>query len=142
MFPISPCLLALLYPLVDGGGFPWPWGSNSGDNDTAACPVPVAKTTVVRTPTPFNPLSKNELEALVGWLYSPDRDLNLTDPWTRNLTVSDNYIWQIEDLKPNKTDVLAYFENGTPIPRYARVVLVEGAKAEPVVTEYFVSPVA
>lgn len=137
---MNPCLLVLLVPLVAGSGIPWPWGSNSDDNDPATCPVPDLETTDASIPTPFTPLSKDELEALLGWLYSPDRDLNLTDPWTRNLTVSDNYIWQIEDLKPNKTDVLAYFKDATPVPRYARVVLVEGAKAEPVVTEYFVSP--
>lgn len=139
MFPASPCILALLVPLVVGCSFPWPWGSNSDDNVTASCPVPEIETIEASISTPFIPLSKYELEALVGWLYSPERDLNLTDPWTRDLTVSDNYIWHIEDLKPNKTDVLAYFEDGTPVPRYARVVLVEGAKTEPVVTEYFVS---
>lgn len=139
MLPVNSCLLALLVPLVVGSGFPWPWGSNSDDNDTIACPAPDVETTEADIATPFNPLSKDELEALVGWLYSPERELNLTDPWTRNLTVSDNYIYHIEDLKPNKTDVVVYFEEGTPVPRYARVVLVEGAKPEPVITEYFVS---
>lgn len=142
MYSMNHCLLALIVPLVVGGGFPWPWGADSDDDSTATCPVPEVETTEASIPTPFNPLSKDELEALVGWLYSPERDLNLTDPWTRSLTVSDNYIWQVEDLKPNKTDILAYFDYGTSVPRYARVVLVEGAKTDPVVTEYFVSIVS
>ncbi|KAK7416609.1 hypothetical protein QQX98_005080 [Neonectria punicea] len=55
--------------------------------------------------------------------------------------MSDNYISQLEILKPNKTDILNYLDgNGTKVPRYARVTLHEGAADVPGIVDYMVGP--
>ncbi|KAH6664360.1 copper amine oxidase [Plectosphaerella plurivora] len=91
-------------------------------------------------PSPFKVFSDSELQGLAAWLHAPEQGLNLTDPTSPNLTISDNYIWHIEELKPNKTDVLAFLEEGKAMPRFARVVINEGGKEVPWVTEYSVGP--
>ena len=54
--------------------------------------------------------------------------------------MSDNYISHIETLKPNKTDVLDYLRgDSSSVPRYARVVINEGAATVPGVVQYYVS---
>ena len=103
------------------------------------CPLPVEVPTTAPKPTPFYPLSADEIDAIVEWLSDPSRGLNLTDATKKGLAQSDNYIAHIETLKPNKTDVLAYLDGDSSMPRYARVVLHEGAKPVPVIAEYFVS---
>lgn len=103
-----------------------------------SCPAPIAETTTARVPSPFKAFTQDEVDALAAWLRAPERNLNLTDHLAANLAMSDNYLWHIEELKPNKTDVLAYLDQGVPMPRYARVVIHEGGKEVPVVADYFV----
>lgn len=105
-----------------------------------SCPVPVDIPTVAKKPTPFSALTDEETSSVVTWLYLPEQQLNLTNSSDPTLAQSDNYIWLVEALLPNKTDVLAYLDQDAPAPdRYARVVINEGGKAEPDVTEYYVS---
>ncbi|KAH7028197.1 copper amine oxidase [Microdochium trichocladiopsis] len=112
--------------------------SSTASNGT--CPAPVTEFTTAQVPSPFKPFNQDELDALVAWLHAPERNLNLTKAEDPNLAMSDNYIYHIEELKPNKTDVLAYLDNGIPMPRYARITMHEGAKQVPVVTDYFIGP--
>lgn len=107
--------------------------------DTLSCPFPVTVSTVASKPNPFIPLSSKEQEAIIAWLYLPAQGLNLTNTTSATLSMTDNYLYQIEVLKPNKTDILAYLDgNATTVPRYARVVINEGGKAVPDATEYYV----
>ncbi|KAG4431873.1 hypothetical protein IFR05_012650 [Cadophora sp. M221] len=106
------------------------------------CPAP--KDILVQAPksSPFLGLSDEELGSVVEWLFMPEQNLNLTSASKANLAQqTDNYIFTIEHLHPNKTDVLSYLDGNTASPkRYARVVINEGGKAVPDVTEYYVGP--
>lgn len=149
---LAGCLLGLLAaPLASANPYPRGQASASDpehiflsrrtNNVTVdACPVPKVEEVEADLPSPFKPLTETELESIATWLQAPEQGLNLTDSTSPNLTISDNYIWHVEELKPNKTDVLAYLEEGKRVPRYARVVITEGGKEEPVVTEYSVCP--
>ncbi|KAK7981360.1 copper amine oxidase [Apiospora saccharicola] len=107
----------------------------------AACPVPQDVTVTAPKGTPFVPLSQPELESIVEWLGGSSLGLNLSDPSSSTLAMSDNYISHIEILKPNKTDVTSYLSGDTSsVPRYARVVINEGAAEVPGVVQYYVGP--
>lgn len=103
------------------------------------CPVPKSIHVTAPKTSPFTQLSDDETSSIVEWLQSPELSLNLTAADSKNLTQTDNYIWLVEAILPNKTDVLTYFDgNGALPPRYARVVIHEGGKAVPDATEYLV----
>jgi primary-amine oxidase len=104
------------------------------------CLPPADVPVVAKKPSPFTPLSEIELDDVKAWLYSPEQNLNLTSTTSETLSQTDNYIWIIESLYPNKTDVLSYLDGNASMPdHYARVVINEGGKAVPDVSEYFVS---
>lgn len=114
----------------------WPAFARSIDS----CGAPTYVPTTAGKPTPFFVFNETELQDITQWLLDPAQGLNLTDATSPNLTQTDNYIWYIEPLRPNKTDVLAYLDGNASSPaRYARVVMAEGGKAVPDMTEYFVS---
>jgi primary-amine oxidase len=110
----------------------------NNDPSTESCPVPKTIETTAKVPSPFRHLSKCEIKTIANWLQAPEQGLNLTDASAEGLSISDNYIWHMEEHKPNKTDVLNYLDKGEALPRYARVVIMEGGKEEPGVAEYFV----
>lgn len=103
------------------------------------CEVPVDIPVSAPKPNPFVALSQDEIDAVASWLLSPDQGLNLTNTSGPSISLSDNYIWHIDVLKPNKTDVLSYFDANGTIPRYARVALIQGGLDIPTVSEYSVS---
>lgn len=106
----------------------------------ATCPVPVDIPVEAPKPNPFKALTGDEIASVESWLMSTESlGLNLTDLSSGTLALSDNYIAQIEVLKPNKTDVLSYLDCNGTVPRYARVVLNHGAHDPPTVSEYSVS---
>ncbi|KAK8079437.1 hypothetical protein PG997_007255 [Apiospora hydei] len=108
---------------------------------TGACPLPQAMLVTAPRKTPFVPLSQPELDSIIEWLGSSSLGLNLSDPSSSTLAMSDNYINHIEILKPNKTDVTNYLSgNASSVPRYARVVINEGAAKVPGVVQYYVGP--
>ncbi|KAF2020584.1 copper amine oxidase [Aaosphaeria arxii CBS 175.79] len=116
-------------------------GLSRRSNNESLCPAPVDIPTVAKLPSPFTPLSEAELSDVKAWLYDPKQNLNLTSTKSETLSQTDNYIWIIESLYPNKTDVLSYLDGNGPLPpRYARVVINEGGKADPDVSEYYVGP--
>lgn len=79
------------------------------------------------------------MDDLAEWLLAPGQGLNLTSTSSPNISLSDNYIWHLDVLKPNKSDVLSYLDGNGTVPRYARVTLIEGGLEVPVVGEYSVS---
>ncbi len=51
--------------------------------------------------------------------------------------MEDNYIYNIFLSPPNKTEALAFLDNGAPEPkRFANVVVIRGAESVPDVMEY------
>lgn len=103
------------------------------------CPIPTDIPVRAAKTSPFLPLSNEDFGSVVDWLFQPERNLNLTSVSNENLTQTDNYIWLIEALHPNKTDILRYLDGNSTKPRkYARVVINEGGKDVPDATEYFV----
>lgn len=104
------------------------------------CTAPVDIPTTAKVPTPFKHFSEVELESIVKWLSAPEQGMNLTNPNSPDLKQTDNYLWLVEPLKPNKTDVLAYLDRGGPAPpSYAHIITVEGGRADPFVGDYWVS---
>ena len=122
------------------GGELRPRGESIIRRQSDTCPVPKSIKVTAPKASPFKQLSDNETSSIVEWLQSPVLGLNLTSAESENLTQTDNYIWLVEAILPNKTDVLTYLDgNGAAPPRYARVVIHEGGKAVPDATEYLVS---
>lgn len=102
------------------------------------CPAPVELSTTAPKPNPFVALSQDEIDAVGRWLLDPAQGLNLTDTSNPNVSLSDNYIWHVDVLKPNKTDVLSYLDGNGTVPRYAQVALIQGGLEVPIVAEYMV----
>ena len=72
-------------------------------------------------------------------LHDPALGLNLTAP--EKAGINDNAVFIIDTLPLNKSDVIAFLDHGGPKPRpYARVMIHEGGKPEPVAQEYMVGP--
>lgn len=88
----------------------------------------------------YQDLSKEEIIAVRDYIIKQP-SLNVTA--YENANINDNYIYLIELQQPVKSEALAYLDtNNAPKPaRKARVVLYNGGKANPDVTEYLVSPV-
>lgn len=85
------------------------------------------------------PISPEDNRAVWDLLYDPATGLNLTHP--ENATVTDNYIFWIDTVHANKSDVLPYIDgSGAEPAKFARVVIFEGAKEEPDSQEYMVGP--
>lgn len=115
--------------------------SSDYDNQLKArdiCPAPVEVSTTAPKANPFVALSQDEIDAVGRWLLSPAQGLNLTDASNPNVSLSDNYIWHIDVLKPNKTVVLSYLDGNGTVPRYAQVALIQGGLEVPIVAEYSV----
>ena len=102
------------------------------------CPVPVDIPAVAPKSNPFMSLSQDEIDNVAVWLLDPAQGLNLTNTSSPGIALNDNYIWHIESLKPNKSDVLSYLDSNGTVPRYARVTLIEGGCDVPVIGEYSV----
>jgi primary-amine oxidase len=72
-------------------------------------------------------------------LHAPESGLNLTDPDLAG--INDNYVYWIDTLHTNKSDVLPYLDgNGTEPRKYARAIIFEGGKPDPVSQEYMIGP--
>jgi primary-amine oxidase len=106
------------------------------------CPAPADIPTTAPKANPFVPFTQAEIDSVAEWLLSPSQGLNLTNTSSPTLSLSDNYIWRIDVFKPNKTDVLAYLDGNTTVPRYAHVALIQGGLDVPIVAEYSVSQIA
>lgn len=84
-------------------------------------------------------ISPEDNVAVWNLLHDPASGLNLTDPDTAG--INDNYVYFIDTVHVNKTDVLPYIDgDGTKPKPYARVIIFEGGKEEPISQEYMVGP--
>ncbi|EPE03997.1 copper amine oxidase [Ophiostoma piceae UAMH 11346] len=87
----------------------------------------------------WQPISPEDNAAVWNWLHDPAQGLNLTAPDIAG--INDNMVRWIDTVPLNKTDVLPFIDGaGAPPPSYARVIVHEGGKVEPVVQEYMVGP--
>ncbi|KFA67618.1 hypothetical protein S40285_04960 [Stachybotrys chlorohalonatus IBT 40285] len=85
-------------------------------------------------------ISPEDNLAVWNLLHDPETGLNLTEPSAATLT--DNYVFWIDTLPANKTDVLPYLQScARPAPpKYARAVIFSGGKDEPDSQEYMIGP--
>ncbi|CAM1508850.1 Fc.00g025890.m01.CDS01 [Cosmosporella sp. VM-42] len=100
-------------------------------------PAPAVKAPI---PNPWAPITAEDNLAVWNLLHDPSSGLNLTEPSTANLT--DNYVFWIDTLHTNKSDVLPFIEgSGAPLPpKYARAIIFQGAIDEPDSQEYMIGP--
>lgn len=85
------------------------------------------------------PISAQENFDVWNLLHDPATGLNLTLP--SKAKVSDNYVFWIDTVHTNKSDVLPYLDgDGALPPKYARAIIFEGGKAEPDSQEYMIGP--
>ncbi|KAJ4292619.1 hypothetical protein N0V90_009282 [Kalmusia sp. IMI 367209] len=101
---------------------------------TAAAPAVTAPKTNV-----WSGISAEENLAIWKLLHDPTSGLNLTSPEEAVLT--DNYVFWIDALHTNKSDVLPYIDgDAAPPAKYARAIIFEGGKADPDSQEYMIGP--
>ncbi|KAK3317348.1 copper amine oxidase [Cercophora scortea] len=134
-------LLAAAIPCVAARPDPDLWRrAMTVAGDTKACGLSDPAPTVKAPKTnPWAPISPEDAAAVWDYVHSPDVGLNLTAP--ANATQTDNYVYFVETLQTNKSQVLPYIDGDRPIPdKYARVVIFEGGKEVPVSQEYMVGP--
>jgi len=88
----------------------------------------------------WSPITPEDNLAVWNLLHAPESGLNLTDPSIAKLT--DNYVFWIDTLHTNKSDVLPYLEScGKPPPaKYARAIIFRGAIEEPDSQEFMIGP--
>ncbi|KAK0714012.1 copper amine oxidase [Lasiosphaeria miniovina] len=141
---ITQCLLAALVATATpvaarpDAGF---WRrAMSFTNGTTPCGLSDSAPTV-KAPkaNPWSSISPADAKAVYEFVHAPETGLNLTA--SENATLTDNYVWFIDTLNTNKSQILPYIDgNEAAPPKYARVVIFEGGKAEPVSQEYMVGP--
>ncbi|QRV88148.1 primary-amine oxidase [Ceratobasidium sp. AG-Ba] len=105
------------------------------------CPSDGALSVTAPKTNIWAPLSLADTKKVEDWLYK-QKPLNLTRIENATMRrVSDNTLWLIESIMPNKTDALDYLDKkgGTPT-RFARAVLYSGGLSTPLVQEYMVGP--
>lgn len=85
------------------------------------------------------PIMPEDSLAVWNLLHDPASGLNLTDPDVA--AVNDNYIWYVDTVHVNKSDVLPYLDgSGLKPSSWARAIIFEGGKLEPVSQEYMIGP--
>ena len=90
------------------------------------------------SPNIWSELSHHEVTELYEFLYK-QADLNLTKSPQRY--GRENYVSEIEVLRPNKSDAVAFLSDGGARPaRYARVSVVESNFNEAFICDYKVGP--
>ncbi|KAK7737303.1 hypothetical protein SLS53_006606 [Cytospora paraplurivora] len=83
-------------------------------------------------------LGKSEADDIVGFLVREWADLNVT---STPQSPPGNYIYSIETLQPNKSDVLSYlFDGGARPQRWAKVVLSHNTQDTPSLAYHAVGP--
>lgn len=89
---------------------------------------------------PWAPITPEDNFAVWTLLHDPASGLNLTDP--SEATLTDNYVFWIDTLHTNKTDVLPYIDGSeAPMPaKYARAIIFRGAIEEPDSQEFMIGP--
>ncbi|KAK3312611.1 copper amine oxidase [Apodospora peruviana] len=109
-------------------------------NEIRTCGLSDAAPTV-KAPkvNPWAQITPDDVTAVWELVHSSEAGLNLTHP--DNATLTDNYVYFIDTLPTNKSAILPYIDGDAELPaKYARVVIFEGGKDEPVSQEYMVGP--
>lgn len=84
-------------------------------------------------------ISPEDNLAVWNLLHDPESGLNLTA--VDKAGINDNYVYYIDTVHVNKTDVIPYIDRDGSRPKsYARVIIFEGGREEPVSQEYMVGP--
>ncbi|OTA70509.1 amine oxidase catalytic domain-containing protein [Hypoxylon sp. EC38] len=84
-------------------------------------------------------ISPEDNLAVWNLLHDPASGLNLTNPDTA--IINDNYVWYIDTVHVNKSEVLPYLDaDGAKPGSWARAIIFEGGKPEPVSQEYIIGP--
>jgi primary-amine oxidase len=87
----------------------------------------------------FAELTSHERTAVVDFLYAHADGLNLTRGGAE--FGGQNWIDKVEVLRPNKSDVMSYHDNGSPLPeRFARVSVAQTADGNAYLVQYMVGP--
>ncbi|KAH6648202.1 primary-amine oxidase [Truncatella angustata] len=98
-----------------------------------------APSTAAPKPNVWSSVSAEDNTAVWQLLHDPASGLNLTDVSVAG--VNDNYLFYIDTVPMNKSEVLPYLDGPGPKPaQYARAIIFEGGKEEPVSQEYMVGP--
>lgn len=96
---------------------------------------------VISAPRPniWGSVSVEDNVAVWQLLHDPASGLNLTDVSIAG--INDNYLFYIDTVPLNKSDVIEYLDKSGPKPaQYARAIIFEGGKEEPISQEYMVGP--
>lgn len=100
---------------------------NSSDS---FCFSEVAPATIAPKTNVWKGISPEENLSVWTLLHDPASGLNLTHP--DDAVVTDNYVFWIDALHTNKSDVLPYIDGDGAAPaKYARAIIFQGGKAEP-----------
>lgn len=87
----------------------------------------------------WSSVSPEDNVAVWNLLHDPASGLNLT--LASEAGINDNYLYYIDTVPMNKTDVLEYLDGAGPEPpKYARAIIFEGGKVEPQSQEYMIGP--
>ncbi|CAI6331895.1 unnamed protein product [Periconia digitata] len=109
------------------------------NGSSSSCLTDAAPTTTAPKSNVWAPISAADNAAVWDLLHDPKSGLNLTHPSKAVLT--DNYVWWMDALPVNKSDVLPYLDGEAPMPpKYARAILFEGGKDAPDSQEYMIGP--
>ncbi|KAI4860842.1 copper amine oxidase [Hypoxylon rubiginosum] len=85
------------------------------------------------------PITPEDSLAVWNLLHDPASGLNLTDPDVA--VVNDNYVWYVDTVHVNKSNALPYLDgSGLKPSSWARAIIFEGGKLEPVSQEYMIGP--
>ncbi|KAI0179221.1 copper amine oxidase [Hypoxylon sp. FL1284] len=119
------------------------FGSNSKASGNATCSdcsiYEPAESVTAPKANVWAPITPEDNVAVWNLLHDPASGLNLTDPDVA--VVNDNYVFYIDTVHVNKSDALPYLDGSGPKPSpWARVIIFEGGKPEPISQEYMVGP--
>ncbi|KAF2036379.1 amine oxidase catalytic domain-containing protein [Setomelanomma holmii] len=110
-----------------------------GHNESSSCLNDAAPVTSAPKPNIWAQIPPEDNLAVWNLLHDPSSGLNLTERSTAK--PSDNYVFWIDTLPLNKSDVLPFIDAAGNLPaKYARAIIFEGGKAEPDSQEYMVGP--
>ncbi|KAH7398984.1 copper amine oxidase [Phaeosphaeria sp. MPI-PUGE-AT-0046c] len=110
-----------------------------GYNGSSSCLEEAAPTTSAPKTNIWAQISPEDNLAVWNLLHAPSSALNLTLP--SKAKPSDNYVFWIDTLPLNKTDVLPFLDGSASVPvKYARAIIFEGGKQVPDSQEYMIGP--
>lgn len=140
-FLVALALTATLTVGVAGNGFnPSKDSESVHKRQQPVCDITDATpTTTAPRENVWAPITPKDNLAVWNLLHA-DPTLNLSDPASAALT--DNYVFWIDTLHTNKSDMVPYLEDARmgPPPKYARVIIFRGAIDEPDSQEFMVGP--